>query len=824
MGAAVDLNTIPLAIVERIEVLQDGASSLYGSDAIAGVVNIITRRDFDGVQVTANYGQYKPGDGQTKGLDLAWGGNTERASWFIGGSYFDQQRVASSDRERTLFPVYGTGLALGSSRVPGGRFRFNTPTGGSYDLTTNAGLTNPTYTPGLPGCGSGVARTDGFHCYNAANDAFNYQPYNLVLSPSRRYGVFGQVRFELADNLRWYARALANRRQSTNQAAPEPIDLGPGAGTVHAATVVIPGSNPFNPFGFTLDENNILTIRRRPNEGGPRIFNQRVDTSYVGTGIEGQFGGERAWYWDVNVAYGRNEARQDNFGSYNSLRIKQALNPAVCAGVQGCTPLDIFGFNTITPEMLKWISPTFHDRSRQTLLQGTANLSGELFQLPAGAVEFATGFEHRRYRGDYQPDAATVRGEYNGVPSLPTTGGYDVNELFVEFSVPVFKDSAFGKKLDLSLAGRYSDYSTFGGEFTPKVGVRWQIADELLLRSTWAKGFRAPSIGELYGAASRFDANISDPCLQQKRADGSLAPATGNRANCATLGAAANVPQFDPQIGIETGGNRALQPEHSESFSIGMVWTPLFLQNTEWSRQVDFETTFYRHHIDGAIQAIDPQVQLNLCVATLDPKYCTGISRNRANSQIESFANYLGNLSSIQTSGWDANLIWALPETAAGRFSLSWLNTWVKEYVAVGADGTPQSIAPGRLVSDPVTRSIPEWTSTGVLDWSKGPWSASWTARHITKLVEDCGDAAGFGVCRNKPMVDQNTLGASTFHDVQLGYKLDWMKGTQIQVGANNVFGKDPPICVSCNLNSFDGSTYDLPGGGYWYVRLDMRF
>ena len=742
----------------------------------------------------------------------------ERGNWFLGGSYFRQDPVFSRDRERTRVPVFGTGNLLGSSRVPGGRFIFVDPDGNEYDLTTNAGLNDPTYTPGLPDCASGVPRTDGFHCFGA-EDAFNYAPYNLVLSPSERSGIFGQVRFDLGENVRAYGRALANRRESQNQAAPEPIDLGPGAGTTYAANVFIPASNPYNPFGFDLStgpDGNIITIRRRPTEGGPRIFDQTVDTQFVGGGLEGSFGDTQQWFWDVNVAWSRNEAEQENRGSYNSLRIQQALDPAVCATTNGCVLLDIFGFDTMTPEMIQWISPVFRDRSEQTLTQATVNFGGELFELPAGPLAFASGYEYRKYEGEYDPDPATVRGEYNGVPSLPTRGEYDVNEVYVELSVPLLKDSVFGKALDLSLAGRYSDYSTFGGEFTPKYGLRWQVVDELLLRTTYAEGFRAPSIGELFGQPSRFDANIVDPCLGANYA--------ANAANCTALGVAPGTPQFDPQIGVETGGNPDLEPERSRSFSAGVVWTPSLLEDSAIARRVDFAATYYRHDIQGAIQAPDPQTQLDLCVQTLDPTYCDGIVRNATTDQIESFANYLTNFTSIQTSGWDFDVYWTLPESAAGDLKLTWLNTWVTDYTAAGADGTQQPLQPGRLVSDPVTRSIPEWTSSLSLDWTRGNLSASWTARHLSQLVEQCGDATGLPACTDTPAAGQNRLGSTTFHDVQFAYRFDWLKGLQVAVGANNVFGKEPPICLSCNLNSFDGSTYDLPGGGYYYVRADLRF
>lgn len=820
VGAAVDLNTIPLAVVERIEVLEDGASSLYGSDAIAGVVNIITRKKFDGAQVSLNYGQYTPGDGRTAGVDLAWGGSTDTARWFLGASFQDQRAVKSIDRDRTRVPVFGTGNELGSSRVPGGRFYFIDPrNGGEYDLTTNpqaANPSNPTYTPGAPDCPG--ARTDGFMCFDFGRDAFNYAQYNLVVTPNRRAGVFGQFNMDLSERTRWYAKALFNRRESVNQAAPEPIDLGPGSGTDYASNVVIPVNQPFNPFGIQLDSSNIQTIRRRPTEGGPRRFEQKVDTAYVGTGIEGTFDvGARTWSWDANASYAINRAKQDNYGSYNIKNIVTALgDPTVCAATPGCTPLDIFGFNTITPAMLAYISPTFHDRSENRLAVANANVSGELFDMPAGTVAFASGYEYRRYEGSYDPDPQTVRGEYNGVPSLPTSGAYNVNEVFVEVNVPLFSKEHGGTKLDFNMAGRYSRYSTFGSEFVPKFGLRWQVADELVLRTTFAKGFRAPTIGELYGLGTRFDANIVDPCLGASYA--------ANAANCATFGVPAGVQQFDPQIGVETGGNTALQPEKSRSFSAGFVWTPAFFDNTFFSKRIDLEATFYRHTIDGAIAAPDPQTQLNLCVATLDPQYCSGIQRNATTHQIETFDNRLANFNVIKTDGWDLDLTWELPETPVGTFRVLWQNTIVGNYEAEGADGSRQPLHVGVLVSDPVTRSIPQWTSNATLEWKRGPWNASWTARHISELQESCGDAADFSVCRNDPAPGQNRLGATTFHDLQVGYRMDWMRGLQLTAGVNNIFGKDPPVCLSCNLNSFDGSTYDLPGGGFWYLRADLRF
>ncbi len=815
VGASTDLNTIPLAIVERIEVLEDGASALYGSDAIAGVVNIITKKRADGVSLSLQYGQYEPGDGETMKADLGWGTSTDRSSLFVGASFNEQKTIFSRDRLLGAFPRPGGNLAFGSGFIPNGQFFFTDPnTGARQRLVTNTGVTNPVYNPAQTGC----TRTDSFHCFTDA-DRFNFSQFNLLLTPSRRAGLFGQYRFDISGTTRFYVKALYNRRESTNQAAPEPIQLGPASGNGFANTAVVSRLNPFNPFGFDLISQgpgaNITFFGRRPVEGGPRVFEQEVNTAYVGTGLEGTFdAGERAFSWDVNFAASDNHAEQTNFGSYNIRRIVEALgDPARCAQIPGCTPLNIFGGpGAITPAMLAFIQPVVRDESENKLRLFSANITGDLFNMPAGPLSFASGVEHRRYSGSYQPDPITVAGEYNGVPSLPTRGEYNVSEVYTEFNVPLLADSVWAKKLDLSLAGRYSDYSTFGGNFTGKVGLRWQLVDELLFRASFAEGFRAPSIGELFGSASRFDAQLRDPCLIQA---GNVPP-SGNPQNCATLGVPVGAVQINPQISVSTGGNAKLQPEEADSFTLGAVWTPTLLENTAISERVDLGVTFYRHKIEKAIQAPDAQTQLNLCVQTLAPAACAGITR-AGTGAINGFSNFLVNIGVIETDGWDFDIGWTLPETSLGKVRFDWRNTWVGKYDAVGDGGIRQPQGVGIEVSN---SAIPDWTSTAILAWERGPWSASWTARHISELTEAC----------SSPLLPctvpgrTNRLGSVTYHDAQVSWDSGWMRGLEFTLGASNLFGKEPPPCVSCSLNGYDASTHDIPGGGLYYVRADLRF
>lgn len=814
VGSSVDLNTIPLAIVDRIEVLEDGASSIYGSDAIAGVVNIITKKGAEGGHVEVQYGDYNLKGGDTSSIDLSFGGSSERAQWIVGASWFKQKEISSREYEWATVPVPGTGLANGSSATPQGRLVFADPSGNTYNITSNSGVTNPVFDPSQTGC----TRTDDYHCFTTA-DRYNFAPNNLLLTPNERKSVFGQVRFEFTPNISGWFRGLYSERESANQAAPEPFFLGTDAGVYNdwaETKLVISANNPYNPFGFdltTMGANpNLFLIGRRPVEGGPRRYEQDVKTWYAAGGLDGVFEvNQRTWNWDVNVMSSQSKATQTNTGSYNIKHINQALgDPAACAAIAGCVPLNLFGGpGTITPEMLAWISPIVRDRSKNTLSLGSANITGELFDIWAGPLSFAAGAEWRRYKGEYHPDPITVAGEYNGVPSGVTIGSYSVKEAYVEFDVPLAREGFWGKSLDLSIAGRYSDYSTFGGTGTGKIGLRWQPADELLLRMSFAQGFRAPSIGELYGTLSRFDATIVDPCNN----------AASTTPKCVADGVPPGYEQANPQISVVTSGNRELEPEESRSFMAGAVWSPSWAEDSSWASKLDLGVTFYRHTIDKAIQAPDAQAIMDRCIDSRDATACASYTRNDR-GQIVRFEDILANLGTINTSGWDFNAHWLLPETGWGQLGFDWKATWVTRYELINESGQAEPKGPGIEVSD---SSIPEWSSTLTTNWDFHNWNVNWTMRYIDRLRESCAGANGFAICTDS-VADQHWLGATTYHDAQISWRTDaWMKGVKVSVGVNNVFDKNPPICLSCTLNGYDPGTYDLPGR-YTYAKLSMDF
>jgi len=819
---AVDMNTIPVGIIDRIEILKDGASSIYGADAIAGVVNIITKDAMQGGQARIYAGAFDEGDGETGAFDLTVGTQTDRINMIFNVGYTEQREVSAADRVLSAFPKPFTGVTRGSSGTPQGRFLLNDGNGNSINCTINDGVTGmPSYDPTSPCAG------DDFHPFTD-NDRFNYAQFNYYVTPSKRANIFGKVDVELTDNITWYAKSVYNNRKSTNQAAPEPIFIGPfaGAGAI-ADNIVIDATNPYNPFGVNVFEDGYGFIGRRPLEAGPRIFNQDVDTFYFATGLEGSFNAaDRSWYWDINAAYGKNQASQRKTGALNIARIERALGPVdVCNNTPGCVPLNLFGgqgngSGSITPEMLNYISFIQADNSEQELSDFTANIGGDLFELPAGPLSVAVGYEYRKKSGFFQPDPIVVAGESNGVPASPTAGEFSVDEFYAEVRVPILADVPGAELLDVSMAFRSSDYSTSGSDTTGKVGFQYMPTNNLMFRGSFAEGLRSPSIGELFGTQARFDAQLNDPCNSD--VNGVIPSLPG----CA--GIPAGYQQTNPQISTLTGGNPNLSPEEAETLTLGLVYSPAWADDTAWASSLDFEITYYDIEVDGAIQAVDAQFILDRCAQ--DPSYVLCSSFNRDSfGNIQNFSTQLTNIGGIETNGVDVNMTWTSPQYDWGFIQASWNNSFVNEFDELNPANTPSGFAPRDLDGIEVSDSgIPNWNSNLYTTVNVRDWKFIWGTRHISSLTEACSDfldgspngLAELGLCSDS-VNRTNRLGSTTYHDLQVIFP-EW-GGVQLEAGINNVTDKRPPTCFSCSLNGYDPSTYDGEGQ-FGYVRATVDF
>ncbi len=792
------------------------------------MVNIITKKNFEGFELSLYGGQFDEDDGETTDLSLSWGVTNKGTNIFFGLSYNNQEEILARDREISGYPVAGLDHCLGncSSGTPQGRFFLTDPnTGNGLDLTINDGVGGiPFYDPSDPG-GSG----DDFHGFSTS-DRFNYSQFNLVMAPVERWNIFTKIRQELTDNVNINLMAMYNNRQSTNQAAPEPLFIGPEAGNGNLLdTISIDVTNPYNPWGFTVDSaTNGYFMGRRPLEGGPRVFEQDVDTFYVSGGFDGAFAvGEREFYWDFTAVYSKNSASQIKHGGYNSAHLALGLGPVdECAEVAGCVPFNFFGGQgadgngTITQDQLDWVGFVQKDESEQELKLYTFNFAGDVVELPAGTFGFAVGFEHREQDGWFQPDAVVIAGESAGVPSSATSGGFDVDEAFLEVNVPLLADKPGAHLLDLSAAIRYSDYDTIGDDTTPKYAGRWKPIEDLMFRASYAEGFRAPGIGELFGSAARFDQTLEDPCSGLTGSSDSQLV-----SNCGALGVPTDgsYTQFNSQISVTTGGNPALEAETSESVMWGIVYSPSWAQGLSWMDGLELELNHYDIEVEGAIQALDAQVQLSGCAATLDSVLCNGISRT-SGGVINGFANALTNIGGIETNGYDFTLTYASPDTSVGTFRVRWLNNFLKEYTEIipTEAGFADLTREGTETGDP-ERGFPEFKSNFYLDWAMNNWSAGWTVRYIDEIEERCpGITDGLNLCSDEAG-GTNTLDEVFYNDAQVTWQPDnKYGGITLQFGVNNFLDEEPPECYSCALNGFDATLYDVPGR-FYYLRLEYR-
>jgi iron complex outermembrane receptor protein len=812
----VDLNSIPNSAIERIEVLQSGQSPLYGSDAIAGVVNIITKASQQGLRMSGQFGTYRAGDGHSYNGDISYGVKGPTTSLVVGASYVKEGSVRTRDRTLSQYPNPGqttctdprggcSGAALGGRIVfnPGNAIR---PQGGTLTVRQNGLTTRGVYDPTLAG--------GDFRAFTTA-DRFNFAPFNYFLTPSERYGAFASVRQELGSDINLRVKAVYNHRNSQNQAAFLPLNVGPDAGTgTLTDRISIDATNPFNPFGVTLSAGgpgeapaNYALIGRRLVEGGQRTYNQRVDTMTVTASLDGKFQlGAKTFYWDVNAVQAFNDAKQVFTGNINTQRLAQALGPvAQCTGE--CVPFNIFGgAGSITPQMLAFVGFTERARSSQELRDYTANLTGELFDLPAGPVGVAIGYEHRFQRGEFTPDPLIQAGFGADIPAQAASGAFNSDEVYAEVRVPLLKDVPFFNSLEASGAVRHVNYSTSGSNTTFTATGLWKPVSDLLLRGSFAEGFRAPSIGELFGAQSRSDIGIPDPC---SNIAGSPYQASATvRANCAANGVPTDGSYVsEPQLGVTTGGNRALAPETSKTWLVGGVLSPAFMRESGFASQFALEANYYDIKVSGAIASTNPQVTLTRCAEAGDALSCSNVVRS-ASGRISSIVGLLQNIGQIRTRGIDVTLNYRTPQTGFGMFGLALNGNHLMKYT----ETTPTSTGFSAISYRGTTRgapdqSYPKYKATGVVSWTIADLEASFTGRYINHVTENTGAR----------------LGNTFYGDVQLIFAPAFLdRKFDLTVGVRNVFNQDPPACTSCTGPNYDPTTYDVPGQ-FGYLRLSYR-
>lgn len=815
----VDLNTIPANVIERVEILQDGASAIYGSDAIGGVINIITAQDFDGFRFDTQYGGYlEDNDGESFEAAALWGGGNDRTHLMLSASYTEERGIETADRSRSAFPTPdATSCDAGgcSSFTPQGRFIFGPNFAGAASVTLDDGVLNdgmgniPVFDPNDPTSGD-------FHEFTSA-DRFNFNGpgFNFLRTPNERVNLYSSVRHELAENIDLVLVGSYTNRSSATKAAPEPLCLGNDCGNAINDNFFISELNPFNPFGVDLSvaNGNLDFFGRRPLESGGRRFFQDINTYFISASLEGEFSvSDRRLNWDLTASYGDNRGFQEKFGAHSSARLQVAMgDPAVCAATPNCVPFNFFGGQgpdgngSITQEMLDFVGFVQRDFSEQTLSDFAFNITGDLVPLPAGDLAFAAGIEYRDHEGSYRPDPIAARGETAGIPAGATAGQFDVTEFYGELNIPLLADAPAAEYLELNVAARSSDYSTSGSESTFKGSVLWRPVQDLSVRGSVSTGFRAPGIGELFGGAARQDFTFLDPCAD---VEGTIGSADGGRDapqpqniidNCAALGVGPGLAQTNPQLSAVSAGNANLTAETSDNWTVGLVYSPNWSDNATWTSGITTSIDFYNVEIEDAVQGANPGDVITGCVLTLDPFFCDSAPRS-VSGRLDVISNPLQNIGAIESSGFDLVVNYLSPEFGIGQFNVAVNATHLDEYIerTRNADGSISvNDLTGTHTDETFQRAFPEWRAVTTIDWFKERWSGALTFRWFDDMTLDSG----------------SNLDSATFTDLQVRYNPPILNDSiRLTLGFNNLLDEDPSVCDACGVIGLSNVVHDLPG------------
>lgn len=829
VDGAVDLSAIPFALVQRIEVLKDGASAIYGSDAIGGVINIITRPDFERTAIGAYVGETDHGDGLRREADFAFGRSGDRWNGSFGLEYGKDDAVMAGARTISSVPVAGLPLAAtGSAANQYGVFRVPALYKGPRTLI-----------PGRPGTSPDDFRMQD----NAIDDNYDFVRYNYLQTPQERRAGFGQFRWQFSPTLAFNADVLFNQRRSAEQLAPpvvffSALFLPPG----NPQAFGVSAQNLYNPFGVPVPSMNT-----RWPDSDPRRFEQTVDTARYHLGLNGSFEFlARTWDWSADAT--RTRAVQTEFGTpyADNDRLQLGLGPSFrdaggvvhCgtpdAVIAGCVPIDLFtGPGRLTPAMLDYVDVdvTDHTYARSDALH--FNITSVLADLVAGPLGFAAGVERRLERGSEEPDWLVSSGRANsgGAVVGPTAGAYAVNEAYVEFDVPLLHDRPLARQLDINLATRWSDYSLFGSTDNSRVGLRWKPLDDLMVRSTWSQGFRAPTIFEAFGGiVDGLPGDATDICAK----DGRYVPPPAVAANCLARGVPANVePPFFTIVA--SGGNPALKPETSRSLTAGFVYSPA------WLGGVDLSVDWYRIRIRNAIGNPGAQFFVDGCYKHNDPVACTHITRLPTGELAHVLAINENLPGGIETDGVDFGLAWK-HATRYGEFNLRWESAYVDYWGPIGkppyGSALPDgSLSPGNVAgaNTPDYGVIWRLRSVATLAWQRGAHGAAITGRYFSAIKEDCSYVTYIADIVRVPSLSalcsdpnrvvngvpepRNRVGAVTYVDLETSWIAPW--SGRFALGMRNAFDRDPPVSYTY-ANSFYPD-YDIPGR-FLYLSYRQRF
>jgi outer membrane receptor protein involved in Fe transport len=830
--SAADINFIPMALLERVEVLTGGASSVYGSDAVAGVVNFIPIKDFEGVQFSYQASGYRhDNDGNrvadasiARGFAVPTGtssdGDMNDVSFVVGGNlndgrgnvtayatYRDISAITQSERDYSACAIGASGNCGGSATSAQGSFYFESD-----------GFSNIYYV-------DGDQFVPGFV-------PFNFAPPSYYQRPDERVTLGALAHYQLSDFAEVYTQLMFMDNRTVAQFAP--------AGMFFDSGISIPCSNPnlsaqqYATMGCTSPTDVIgAYIGRRNVEGGPRFGDLRHTTYRGVVGLRGDI--NEAWRYDVSGQYSEVDMRNRN-GNYADVALMQnALNVDANGECQvfndgsdtNCVPWNIFQTGGVTQAAVDYFAQQFFERGTTDQRLATGYVQGSLgeygVKLPwaESGIDVVFGAEWREETLQYIPDDAAQRGDIGGLaaPLVPIDGGYEVTELFTEFSVPIIEGKTGAKALTLDLGYRYSDYDTDIETDTWKTALSWAINDSLMLRGSFQRAVRAPNIVDLFQPQSGglFDMD-DDPCADVDPVTG-LSGRGYTFEQCARSGVSQAVwdaggPASSPaqQYNALFGGNTQLDPEESDAVSFGLVFTPTFVNGLIVS--IDY----YDIDVQDAITEINPETTLTtLCIE--QNINCNLVHRGPADtlwlgtSTATNGVNALSqNIGFFRTKGYDVEVIYSFDIGRGGSLTfqdrLGLVDSWEQEeYPGAGIERCDGFY--GGSCALPTIETRNNFSTTWATPWDV---TLNLTWRYLSGV-----DQIGTSTPTNIPAQDYFDLAASW----------DIAEFVSLHFGVSNLLDEEPPIITNGVTARVNGNTYSGVYdhlGMYWFLGASMRF
>ncbi|MCB1692425.1 MAG: TonB-dependent receptor [Pseudomonadales bacterium] len=809
-GGYVDLNTIPTAIIDRIEVLRDGASTVYGSDAIAGVVNVITKKDYEGVDINLGYDVTDENDGDQYNLSMVFGNTFDRGNFVVGAQVTKRESIRQGDRDFSACPYFDDG----TMKICGG-----SPT------TTPA-----RFTPQGADSGLGALVVDGstVRPYDDAMDGFNYAALSYLTTPQDVFSGYANANYQVIDSSAFGSvnaslEMTFSNRESDQLLAP--------VGTFWSP--IVPVTNPNNPFGNALCASNPLctspqgvAISRRVTESGGRAFTQDVNAWKIGTGLDGEL--TNGIYWDISYTFAKWEEVQRDEGRAVRPFIDEMLDPDACAAsTTGCPGVwNPFVADSMNAAQVAYgfVGVNTKNESQLNILQ--ANVTGDIpaLALPGGNVGWSVGYENRRESASSSPDGGAAVGAIYATPGNVTAGKYKVDEFYGEIVLPILAGAPMAEVLTVEGSARWTDVDFLDdSESVFKIAAEWAPIADVRIRATYAEGFRAPNISELFLGQQQSAESYTDPC----RNYGSNTALNANTvANCMADGLPGtfNIATF--QATTLQGGNPNLKPETSETTTVGLVFTPSFVENLTVSLD------WYDIKIDDAVGTAPTSEVISQCYASANfsdplcalivgPAYpgvdetpsTTAPARRNANQQLSGILQTNANLATYATSGVDFEVDYGF-DLSFGHVRLNAVGTYLDKYDYLPFQGGTVVHLAGKFGGDPAfgnPATFAKWQTNYTASLTTDSWGATLTAKWMDS-TEDIGAL---------PANLENTAAAVWYFDINGYYQLT--ENFKLSGGVRNLTDKEPPYVTAYDDMNTIQYSYDTQGR-YFYTRAEMTF